>query len=239
MSSLYTPKIKIYSDGADRASMLEGANNPLISGMTTNPSLMKKAGIEDYRAFAKDILSQIKDKPISFEVFADDFDEIRRQALDIAAWGDNVYVKIPVTNTEGTSTAELVQELSHKNVKLNVTAILTLPQVEQTCQALKGGSPSVVSVFAGRIADTGRDPAPLMQSALEVCRAADSNIELLWASTREVLNIFQAEELGCHIITVPFGIIKKLSIYHRDLQEYSLDTVRMFKRDAEQAGYTL
>jgi len=233
-----TRKIKIYSDGADRSSMLEMAKNPMIQGLTTNPTLMKKAGITDYRAFCKDILSEIKSKPISFEVFADDFSEMKRQALEIAGWAENVYVKIPITNSEGKSSIELIQELSHKGVKLNVTALLTLEQVWDTVQAVKGGAPSVVSVFAGRIADTARDPMPLMAAALELCNI-DSNIELLWASTREALNIKQAEDVGVHIITVPFDIIKKTSMFGMDLAALSLDTVRMFKRDADSAGFKL
>ncbi|MGK5086323.1 transaldolase [Bdellovibrionota bacterium FG-2] len=239
MSQTKTLKVKIYSDGADRASMLEMDKNPAIQGMTTNPTLMKKAGIKDYRAFCKDILGQIKTKPISFEVFADDFNEMRRQALEIANWGSNVYVKIPITNSEGISSIPLVHELAHKNVKLNVTALLTLKQTWETCQALKGGAHSIVSIFAGRIADTGRDPMPLMSAAVEMAESADKNIELLWASTREALNILQAEQSGCHIITVPFDIIKKMSMFGKDLTQLSLDTVRMFKSDAESAGYTL
>lgn len=232
-------KVKLFSDGADLKSMLEMAANPSIQGLTTNPSLMKKAGIKDYRAFCKEVLAKITDKPISFEVFADDFAEMKRQALEIAGWGRNVYVKIPVTNSLGQSSYELVQELAHRDVKLNVTAILTLKQVFQTAQALKGGAPSIISVFAGRIADTGRDPLPLMKAALEICSSLDKNIELLWASTREVLNISQAEEAGSHIITVPFDILKKLSMHGQDLTELSLDTVKMFKHDAESAGYQL
>ena len=238
-TSNYVPRIKLYSDGADRASMLEMAKNPAIQGLTTNPTLMKKAGIKDYRSFCKDILSQITEKPISFEVFADEFGEMKRQALEIATWGKNVYVKIPITNSEGMSTIELVKELSHKNVKLNVTAVFTLEQVWSTCQALKGGAPSIVSVFAGRIADTARDPVPLMQASLAMCRQADRNIELLWASTRESYNIVQADQAGCDIITVPFDILKKMSMFNKDLTQLSLETVRMFKTDAESAGFSL
>ena len=232
-------KIKIYCDGADRASMLEMNNNPMVSGMTTNPSLMKKSGVKDYRAFCQDILSHVKTKPISFEVFADEFSEMKRQAMEIAGWGSNVYVKIPITNCEGQSTIPLIQELSHQKVKLNVTALLTLPQVLETCQALKGGAPSIVSVFAGRIADTGVDPIPMMQASLAMCESADPNIELLWASTREVLNIRQAETLGCHIITVPFDILKKTAMFGKDLTQLSLETVRTFKQDADSAGFSL
>lgn len=237
-TSIQSLKVKLYSDGADKNSMLEMYKNPAIQGFTTNPTLMKKAGITDYKAFSKDILSAIKDRPISFEVFADDFSEMRRQAQEIATWGKNVYVKIPITNSEGQSSIPLIQELSHQGVSLNVTALLTLDQVWKTCMALKGGAPSVVSVFAGRIADTGRDPIPLMAAAREMC-AIDSNMELLWASTREVYNIFQAEQSGCHIITVPFDILGKLSGVGKELTQLSLDTVRMFKKDATAAGFTL
>lgn len=234
-------KVKIYSDGADKKSMLEMAKNPLIQGLTTNPSLMKKAGVTDYPTFCKDILSQIKDKPISFEVFADDFSEMKRQALEINSWGKNVYVKIPITNSEGQSSIPLIQELTKKNVKLNVTALFTLEQIWQTCQAVKGGAPSVISVFAGRVADTGRDPIPLMRAALEMCQWASpaGEAELLWASTREVFNIVQADQVGCAIITVPFDIINKLNLYGMDLTAMSLDTVKTFKKDSTAAGFSL
>jgi len=232
-------KVKIFSDGADLNSMLEMNANPLVKGLTTNPSLMRKAGVTDYRAFCKEVLTKVKEKPISFEVFADDLGEMRRQAMEIASWGKNVYVKIPITNTEGQSTAPLIAELSHKKVSLNVTAILTLAQVLETCQALKGGAPSIVSVFAGRIADTGRDPVPLMQSAVEICNTTDRNIELLWASSREVYNVVQADQIGCPIITVTQDIIKKLSLFGTDLLQLSLDTVRTFKKDADAAGFSL
>lgn len=235
----FSPKIKIFCDGADRATMLEMAKNPWITGLTTNPTLMKKSGIKDYRAFSQDILREITDKPISFEVFADEFGEMRRQAREIASWGENVYVKIPITNCEGQSTLPLVAELAHAGVKLNVTAILTLQQVTETCNALKGGAPSIVSVFAGRIADTGRDPMPLMQASLAIARATDPNIEVLWASTRELLNVVQAEECGVDIITVPGDILKKMNLVGKDLNQLSLETVRMFKNDADSAGFTL
>ena len=232
-------RIKIFADGASLPSMLESAKDPRIRGFTTNPTLMRKAGISDYRAFAKEALAAIRDKPISFEVFADDFPEMRRQALDIATWGDNVYVKIPITTTRREPATELVNELSHSGVKLNVTAICTLEQVAQTAGALAGGAPSVVSVFAGRIADTGRDPIPLMTQALATCRAADRNIELLWASPREVLNIVQAAEVGCDIITVTSDLLKKMELFGKDLGDFSLETVEMFHRDAAGAGYVL
>ena len=239
MKSPYTGKIKIYSDGADRASMLEMAANPLIKGLTTNPSLMKKAGIKDYRSFCKDILTQIKEKPISFEVFADDFKEMQRQGLEINSWGKNVYVKIPITNSKGESSIPLIRELSHQGIKLNVTALYTLKQVIETAAALQGGAPSIASVFAGRIGDTGRDPIPLMQASLEVCTSADANIELLWASTREFLNIVQAEQVGCHIITAPADIVKKISALNKDLTQVSLETVQLFKSDSDSAGFSL
>jgi transaldolase len=232
-------RIKIFADGASLPSMLESARDPRISGFTTNPTLMRKAGISDYRAFAKEVLASIKDRPISFEVFADEFADMRRQAQDIATWGDNVYVKIPITNTRREPATPLVRELASSGVKLNVTAICTLEQVRDTAQALKGGAPSVVSVFAGRIADTGRDPIPLMKEALGMCRAADKRIELLWASPRELLNIVQAAEVGCDIITVTPDLLKKLELVGKDLADFSLDTVQMFYRDAQAAGFKL
>ncbi len=232
-------RIKIFADGASLPSMLEAARDPKIAGLTTNPTLMRKAGISDYRAFAKEVLAVIKDKPISFEVFADEFPEMQRQAREIATWGDNVYVKIPITNTKRASAAPLVKELAGAGVKLNVTAICTLDQVRETAAALKGGAPSVVSVFAGRIADTGRDPVPLMKEALGICRAAGAGIELLWASPRELLNIIQAAEVGCDIITVTPDLLKKLELVGKDLAEFSLDTVQMFYRDAQAAGFKL
>ncbi len=237
--SPFSGKVKIFSDGADKKAMLEMYQNPIVKGLTTNPSLMKKSGITDYVTFCKDILKDIKTKPISFEVFADHFTEMKRQALEIASWGNNVYVKIPITNSEGESSLPLIKELSLSGVKLNVTAVLTLEQSWGACQSLKGGAPSILSIFAGRIADTGRDPVPLMQAAVELCRATDSNIELLWASSREALNIVQADQMGCHIITATTDLIKKISMFNKDLTELSLDTVRMFKTDAESAGYSL
>lgn len=232
-------RIKVYSDGADKASMLEMAKNPLIKGLTTNPSLMKKAGISDYKAFCLDILTHIQDKPLSFEVFTDSIDEMAKQAMEIKTWGPNVYVKIPIMNTEGKSTIELVKTLSRQGVKLNVTAIFTMQQIAETIMAVAGGAPSIVSVFAGRIADSGRDPMPTMIAASQLCASVDSNIELLWASTREVYNIVQAEQAGCHIITVPPDIIKKVGGFNRDLHDLSLDTVKTFKADAEAAGFKL
>ncbi len=232
-------KIKIFADGASVPSILESARNPRIAGFTTNPTLMRKDGVSDYRAFAKEVLAHVKTQPISFEVFADEFPEMRRQALEIKTWGDNVYVKIPITNTRRESSIPLVKELASSGVKLNVTAICTLDQVRDTATALAGGAPSVVSVFAGRIADTGRDPVPLMREALGICRAAGKGIELLWASPRELLNIIQAAEVGCDIITVTPDLLKKLDLVGKDLADYSLETVQMFFRDAQAAGYKL
>jgi len=232
-------KIKIFADGASVPSILESAKNPRIAGFTTNPTLMRKDGVSDYRAFAREVLAHVKTQPISFEVFADEFPEMRRQALEIKTWADNVYVKIPITNTRRESAIPLVKELASSGVKLNVTAICTLDQVRDTAAALAGGAPSVVSVFAGRIADTGRDPVPLMREALGICRAAGKGIELLWASPRELLNIIQAAEVGCDIITVTPDLLKKLSLVGKDLGDYSLETVQMFFRDAQAAGYKL
>jgi transaldolase len=237
--SPFQNKIKVYSDGADKTSMLEMAKNPIIKGLTTNPSLMKKAGITDYKSFCLDILSQIKDKPLSFEVFTDSIPEMAKQALEIKTWGENVYVKIPIMNSEGQSTVDLIRELSHKGVKLNVTAIFTMLQIVETVMAVKGGAPSIVSIFAGRIADSGRDPMPTMIAASELCRSVDKNIELLWASTREVQNIIQAEQAGCHIITVPPDIIKKMTGINKELYQLSLETIKTFKADAEAAGFKL
>jgi transaldolase len=232
-------RIKIFADGASVPSMLASAEDPRIRGFTTNPTLMRKAGVADYRAFAREVLDAITDKPISFEVFADDFSEMRRQALEITTWGQNVYVKIPITNTRSEPSTELIRELSHGGVKVNVTAICTLDQVRSTAVALAGGAPSVVSVFAGRIADTGVDPIPLMREARTLCRAAGTGIELLWASPREVLNVVQAIEAGSDIITLTDDLLKKLDLLGKGLDERSLETVRMFYGDARAAGYGL
>lgn len=218
--------------------MLEMYSQPHIQGLTTNPTLMKKAGIADYRDFCRDILKQVKEKPISFEVFSDDFQEMERQAMEIASWGENVYVKIPVTNTQRQPSYELIGTLAARGVKVNVTAIMTLPQVQHVAQALNPKVPSYVSVFAGRIADTGRDPVPIMKQSLTLLRGLPLS-ELIWASPRELLNIFQADDIGCHIITVTHDILKKLTMVGYDLADYSLDTVRMFHSDAVSAGYTL
>jgi len=231
-------KVKIFADGADRAGMLEMHAKPYIKGLTTNPTLMKKVGLTDYRAFCKDILTSIKDKPLSFEVFSDDFAEMERQALEIASWGENVYVKIPVTNTKQETCYALVKKLAAQNVKLNVTAIMTLTQVRDVVAALNPDVPSYVSIFAGRIADTGRDPVPLMSAAVEQLKVAPA-AELIWASPRELLNIFQADQIGCQVITVTNDLLKKLSLVGYDLDEYSLDTVKMFYNDAVAAGFKL
>lgn len=231
--------IKIFADGADKAGMLSLYANPVVQGMTTNPTLMKKAGITDYEAFAKDILGTITDKPISFEVFSDEFSEMHRQALKISRWGKNVYVKIPITNTRQETSTRLVRELGKEGVKVNVTAILTLAQVRDVAQALNPEVPSVVSVFAGRIADTGRNPVPIMMAS-RVLLECQPKAELLWASVREVLNIFEAEDCGCHIVTVPFDILTKaMKMYGKGLTELSLDTVKMFAADAKAAGFSL
>lgn len=231
-------KVKIFADGADKVGMLEMYAKPYIKGLTTNPTLMKKAGIRDYKAFCKDILTSIKDKPLSFEVFSDDFVEMERQAMEIASWGENVYVKIPVTNTKQETCYALVKKLAAKKVKLNVTAIMKLTQVCDVVAALDPNVPSYVSVFAGRIADTGRDPLPMMAAAVEQLKVAPA-AELIWASPRELLNIFHANQIGCHVITVTNDILKKLSLVGYDLDEYSLDTVKMFYNDAVAAGYSL
>jgi transaldolase len=231
-------KTKIFADGADKIGMLEMYRNPIIQGFTTNPSLMRKAGINDYEAFAKDILSTIKDRPISFEVFSDDFEEMYRQALKIASWGENVYAKIPVTNSKGESACDLIHELAHAGVKQNVTALMTLEQVDDVVAVLSHGPSAYVSVFAGRIADTGRDPLPIMKASVERLRPYPQ-LELIWASPRELLNVFQANEIGCHIITATNDIIKKMSLVGKDLTEYSLETVKMFRDDAVKAGFTL
>ena len=231
-------RIKIFADGADRKGMLEMAREPRIAGLTTNPTLMRKAGVTDYRTFARDVLSAIRDKPISFEVFCDDFPEMERQAREIASWGENVYVKIPVTNCKGEPASALIRRLAKAGVKQNVTALMTLAQVREISAALAGGPPSCISVFAGRVADTGRDPLPLMTAALDLMKSHPTQ-ELIWASPRELLNIFQADAIGCHIITVTHDVLKKLDLVGKDLGEYSLDTVKMFHDDAKAAGFTL
>jgi len=231
-------RVKIFADGADKASILDLARNPLIQGFTTNPTLMRKAGVKDYEFFCRDLLDNISDRPFSFEVFSDEFEEMERQALRIASWGENVYVKIPVTNTRRQRSAALVGRLSRQGVKVNVTAMMTLDQVDQVLPYLQDGPPSYLSIFAGRVADAGCDPLPLMCAALGRMRA-HPQIELIWASPRELFNIVQADTLGCHIITVTHDLLKKLPTLGKDLEEFSLDTVKMFRDDAVAAGYTL
>ena len=238
MRSVTELKIKLFADGADREQILQASSNPLISGFTTNPTLMRSAGVNDYESFAHEILELIKGRPVSLGIIADELCEMERQAYQVASWAENVYVKIPVTNTRGQSTTDLVSRLAHSAVKVNVTAVFTLEQVQQAAIALEGGAPAVISVFAGRIADTGLDPVPIMASALELVSKYD-NIELLWASPRELLNIFQANDVGCHIITATDNILAKLSIVGKDLCEYSLETVQMFHNDAARSGYQL
>ncbi len=238
MKKIEELRIQIFADGADKVRMLEMNAKPFIRGLTTNPTLMKKAGIADYRAFCKEILTHIKVKPVSFEVFSDDFSVMERQAMEIASWGENVYVKIPISNTKGQTCYELVDQLSARGVKVNVTAIMTLAQVRDVLAALKQNVPSYISVFAGRIADTGRDPLPIMAAAVAMLKI-NPLAELIWASPRELLNIFQAEQIGCHVITVTDDILNKLKLVGYDLDNYSLDTVSMFYNDAKAAGFTL
>jgi len=239
MSSLKDLKVKLFADGADKAGMLQLNANPLIQGMTTNPTLMRKAGLHDYETFAREVLQHVTQKPISFEVFSDEFPEMRRQGLKIKSWGSNVYVKIPITNTRGESSLPLVRELAQEGVKVNVTAILTLEQVQGVAQALNPKVPAVVSVFAGRIADTGIDPMPHMRECKKLL-AGLPQAELLWASVREVLNIFQADACGCEIVTVPHEILAKaLKMVGMDLKTLSLDTVKTFASDAQAAGFKL
>ena len=238
MKSVSELRVQVFADGADKASMLELYRQPYIKGFTTNPTLMRKAGVTDYERFAREILQHIPDRPISFEVFADDAPEMERQARKIARWASNVYVKIPVTNTRREPMYELIRRLSAEGIQVNATAVLALDQVDHIAQALRGGAPSYISVFAGRVADTGRDPIPLMKSALELM-APEPKSQLVWASPRELLNIFQAHEIGCHIITVTSDVLKKVSLIGKDLHDYSLETVRMFHDDAARSGYAL
>lgn len=231
-------KISLYSDGADIVDMMRMKESGVVSGFTTNPTLMKKAGIKNYLDFAEQVLSKITDLPVSFEVFGDDFETMEKEALKLASLGENVYVKIPISNTKGESSIDLIHKLSQQNVKLNITAILTENQVNETVNALKAGTENIVSVFAGRIADTGIDPLPLMKKALDRTKEK-SGTKLLWASTREVYNIIQANDLGVDIITVPPGILDKLSMYHMDLEELSLDTVRGFNSDIKSLGFSI
>jgi len=231
-------RVKIFADGAELDGMVEMYRQPWITGFTTNPTLMRKAGITDYRAFALEVLHAIADRPISFEVFSDDFEEMERQAMEIASWGPNVNVKIPVTNTRGEFAGPLLRRLSRANVALNVTALMTNGQVARVVEAMDGPAPAFVSVFAGRVADTGRDPMPIMIEAVAQVNARP-NTALIWASPRELLNIFQADQIGCHIITVTNDILKKLSGVGKDLDQFSLETVEMFRRDAVAAGFSI
>jgi len=236
--SICSLSVKLFADGADKAGMLEMAAKPFIKGLTTNPTLMRKAGITDYKSFALDVLKDIPDKPISFEVFSDDFEEMERQAIQIAGWGENVYVKIPITNTQRQSACDLVRKLSKRRIKLNVTALMTLKQVREIAESLDPTVPSYISVFAGRIADTGVDPLPMMREAVELI-GNGTKAELIWASPRELLNVFHADSVGCHIITATNDILKKLELTGKNLDEYSLDTVKMFYLDAKAAGFSI
>lgn len=238
MNNIKKLNIKLFADGADLAGIKEMAVNPLVKGFTTNPTLMRKAGVADYKTFALEALNVIGGRPISFEVFADDFAEMEKQALEIANWGRNVSVKIPVTNTKGEFSGPLIERLSLAGVQLNVTAVMTLEQVQSVADKLASETPAIISVFAGRIADTGRDPMPIMAEAVRIMKAKPK-AELIWASPRELLNVFQADSVGCHIITATNDILKKLSLVGKNLDEYSLDTVKMFYNDAQAAGYKI
>ncbi len=231
-------RVKIFADGADLDGMLALYRNPLVKGFTTNPTLMRKAGLTDFEGFARRVLDAIPDRPISFEVFSDDFSEMERQARSISSWGENVYVKVPVTDTLGRPALPTIATLAREGIKLNVTALMTLEQVRDVASALAGGPSACVSVFAGRIADTGRDPLPTMRAALRLLES-HSNVELIWASPRELLNLIQADEIGCHIITVTSDVLAKLPLVGKNLDEYSLETVQMFYRDAQAAGFSI
>jgi len=237
MKSVSDLRVQIFADGADKASMLELYRQLYIKGFTTNPTLMRATGVTDYRGFALDLLATIHDRPVSFEVFADEEPEMEEQARHIAAWGKNVFVKVPVMNTKGAATYDLIRHLSGDGIQMNVTALLTLDQVKRVCGALQGKASAYVSVFAGRIADTGRDPVPLMREAVSMVN--DVNAQLMWASPRELLNVFQADEIGCHVITATTDILKKLPLVGKDLHEFSQETVQMFRRDAVKSGYSL
>ena len=238
MTRLADLKVKIFADGADLEGIKAMHAKPWIKGFTTNPTLMRKAGVSDYPSFAKEVLRAVPDRPISFEVFADDFEEMERQALEIASWGRNVYVKIPVTNTRREFSGPVIQRLSQNGVQVNVTVVFTLEQVKAITESLAPGTPAIISVFAGRIADTGVDPVPMMREALKIMQAKPK-AELIWASPRELLNIIQADEIGCHIITVTNDILGKLSLLGKDHDDYSLETVEMFHKDALAAGYVI
>jgi transaldolase len=238
MTGLDGLKVKIFADGADKASMLVLSAKPYVRGLTTNPTLMRKAGVVNYRDFAREVLAAIRHKPVCFEVLADDFEAMERQAIEIASWAENVYVKVPVTNTRAESSRELVSRLARGGVKVNVTALTTLAQVRDVAAVLSPHTPAFVSVFAGRIADTGIDPVPVMAAAVEILRP-NANAQLIWASPRELLNVFQAESVGCQIITLTNNVLEKLGLIGYDLAQYSLDTVRMFHDDALGAGFSL
>jgi transaldolase len=238
VKSLKELSVKLFADGADMATMRELYKNPRIQGFTTNPTLMRKAGITNYEAFASEVLERIPDRPLSLEVFADDFADMERQARRLAKLGENVYVKIPVMNTEGQSSRDLICRLVHSGIKVNATALLTLNQVVEMAGVMGGGPPCYISVFAGRIADTGRDPVPMMAAAVEILRP-HPNLELIWASPREVLNVFQADLVGCQVITATSDILKKLELHGKDLHQYSRETVQMFYEDACRSAYTL
>ena len=238
MKTLNQLKVKIFADGADLNGMLELYNHNYIKGFTTNPTLMRKGGINDYEGFARQVLEHITDRPISFEVFSDEFSEMERQARKISGWGRNVFVKIPVTNTRRESSVDLIRRLASEGIQLNVTALTMPEQVRRVAPVLGSRTPAYISIFAGRIADTGREPAPLMKEAVEIM-SEYPNQELIWASPRELLNIFHADEIGCHVITVTYDILKKLPLIGKGLEEYSLETVKMFYTDARTAGYRL
>ena len=238
MKSVADLSVKVFADGADMDGILEMYKKPYIKGFTTNPTLMRRAGVSDYRGFAKGLVTAIPDRPISFEVFSDEFEEMERQAREITTWGGNVYVKIPITNTRREPSQDLIKKLSREGIKLNITAIMTPDQVNSIVAYVQGGAPCFISVFAGRIADTGRDPLPIMQEALKLMKPA-TNAELIWASPREVLNVLQADAIGCHAITVTNDILRKLDLIGKDLSDFSLDTVVMFHQDARAAGFEL
>jgi transaldolase len=238
MSRLEHLKVKLFADGADLAGISEMASNPMIGGFTTNPTLMRKAGISDYKAFAFKVLEIVPKLPLAFEVFADDFPTMEKQAKEIASWGKNVNVKIPVTNTSGEFCGPLIKSLSDAGININVTAVMTLDQVNRIVENLNINSPAIVSIFAGRIADTGVDPVPLMAEAVKILKSRPK-AELIWASPRELLNVFQADQVGCHIITATNDILKKLSLVDKNLNDYSLETVEMFYRDATAAGFKI
>lgn len=238
MPALSDLKIKVFADGADKDNILEMAKHPLISGFTTNPTLMRKAGVKDYSSFAKEIAYLVPDKSLSFEVFSDEFVDMERQAELISEWGSNVFVKIPITNTKGESSIPLIKRLANNGIQINTTALMTLNQVREAAEALRGGPLAYISLFAGRIADSGRDAAKEMKAAVKMIENYP-NLQMLWASTREVWNIFEADQVGCQIITVPNSILNKLKLVGKDLNEFSLETVKMFYDDAQAAGYSL